>query len=175
LKGIAENGSKEELLEYLEKMTDAVEEATYISMSKNSAIDAVINEKMLYAQKNGISTHFDVAPLEKISVPSMDICTILSNALDNAIEANIKIEKMSDRYIETKITNDESGIFISIKNPSLEAPKKRAGNYISSKTDKENHGLGLKSIKRTVDKHKGDMLVKYEKGIFNLVICLPHK
>ncbi len=170
LKGIAENGSKEELLEYLEKMTDAVEEATYISMSKNSAIDAVINEKMLMAQKSGIATHFQVDSLEKINVPSMDICTILSNALDNAIEANVKIEKMSDRYIETKITNDESGIFISIKNPSLEAPKKRAGNYISSKTDKENHGLGLKSIKRTVDKHKGDMLIKYENKVFTIIV-----
>ena len=93
-----------EILEYLEKMTDAVEEATYISMSKNSAIDAVINEKMLLAQKNGIATHFQVDSLEKINVPSMDICTILSNALDNAIEANVKVEKMSDRYIETKIT-----------------------------------------------------------------------
>ena len=57
-------------------MTDAVEEATYISMSKNSAVDAVINEKMLLAQKNGIATHFQVEPLEKIAVPSMDICTI---------------------------------------------------------------------------------------------------
>ena len=151
-------------------MTDAVEEATYISMSKNSAIDAVINEKMLLAQKSGIATHFQVESLEQINVPSMDICTILSNALDNAIEANVKVEKMSDRYIETKITNDESGIFISIKNPSPEAPKKRAGNYISSKTDKENHGLGLKSIKRTVDKHKGDMLIKYENEVFTIIV-----
>ena len=122
------------------------------------------------AQKSGIATHFQVDSLEKIAVPSMDICTILSNALDNAIEANVKIEKMSDRYIETKITNDESGIFISIKNPSLEAPKKRAGNYISSKTDKENHGLGLKSIKRTVDKHKGDMFIKYENEVFTIIV-----
>ena len=58
LKGIAENGDKAQLLDYLEKMTDALEEATYISMSKNSAIDAIINEKLLTAQKNNISTHF---------------------------------------------------------------------------------------------------------------------
>ena len=85
---------------------------------------------------------------------------------------NVKIKEMSDRYIETKITNDESGVFIYIKNPSTEAPKKRAGNYISSKTDKENHGLGLKSIKRTVDKHKGDMLIKYENNVFTIVVSL---
>ena len=175
LKGIAENGTKEELLEYLEKMTDAVEEATYISMSKNSAVDAILNEKLLYAQKNGISTQFDVTPLGDTKIPAMDICTILSNALDNAVEACVKFEKQSDRYIDVKIEDSENEMIISIKNPSTEAPKRRAGVYISRKKDKENHGLGLKSIKRTVDKHKGDMLVKYENEIFNLVVCLPHK
>jgi sensor histidine kinase regulating citrate/malate metabolism len=51
-----------------------------------------------------------------------------------------------------------------------EAPRKRAGSYVSSKTDKENHGLGLKSVKRTVDKYKGDMLVKYENGVFTIIV-----
>ena len=175
LKGIAENGTKEEMLSYLEKMTDAVEEATYVSMSKNSAVDAILNEKLLYAQKNGISTQFDVTPLESTKISAMDICTILSNALDNAVEACVKFEKPSERYIDVKIADTENEMIISVKNPSTEAPKHRAGAYISRKKDKENHGLGLKSIKRTVDKHKGDMLVKYENGIFNLVISLPHK
>ncbi len=175
LKGIAENGTKDEMLSYLEKMTDAVEEATYVSMSKNSAVDAILNEKLLYAQKNGISTQFDVTPLENTKISAMDICTILSNALDNAVEACVKFESLSDRYIDVKIEDTENEMIISVRNPSTEAPKRRAGVYISRKKDKENHGLGLKSIKRTVDKHKGDMLVKYESGIFNLVICLPHK
>ena len=174
LKGIAENGSKEELLDYLEKMTDAVEEATYISMSKNTAVDAVLNEKLIYAQKNQISTQFDINPLENTKTSSMDICTILSNALDNAVEACLKIENVKDRYVDLKINDVESEMIISVKNPSLYAPKRRAGAYISAKKDKEHHGLGLKSIKRTVDKYNGDMLVKYENGVFALVISLPH-
>jgi hypothetical protein len=172
LRGIAENGTKEQLLEYLDKMTDAVEEATYVSVSKNSAVDAIINEKMLLAQKNSIATHFDIAPLDSENVPSMDICTILSNAFDNAIEACVKIENPAERYINVKITT-ENGFFISVVNPSVEAPKKRAGIFISSKKDTVNHGLGLKSIKRTVDKHNGDILIKYENGIFTLIAELP--
>lgn len=174
LKGIAENGSKEELLDYLEKMTDAVEEATYISMSKNTAVDAVLNEKLIYAQRNQISTQFDINSLEKTSVSSMDICTVLSNALDNAVEACLKIEDVKERYIDLKINDSDGEMIISVKNPSLYAPKRRAGAYISAKKDKEHHGLGLKSIKRTVDKYSGDMLVKYENGVFALVISLPH-
>ena len=173
LKGLAENGSREELLGYLEKMTDAVEEATYVSMSKNSAVDAVLNEKLLMAQKNGISTQFDVSSLEEISVSPMDICTVLSNSLDNAVEACIKIAEKAERYIDVKITKLENELIITVKNPSIEAPKKRAGKYISAKKDKENHGLGLQSIKRTVEKNKGDMLIKYEDGIFNLIVSMP--
>jgi sensor histidine kinase regulating citrate/malate metabolism len=171
LKGIAENGDREQLLNYLEKMTDALEEATYISFSKNSAVDAIINEKLLIAQKNNISTHFDILPLNSENVPSMDICTILSNALDNAIEACLKIDNPTERYINVRITAD-NGIFISVANPTAHPPKKRAGVIISSKNDKENHGLGLKSIKRTVEKHNGDILIKYEKGIFTLIAQL---
>ncbi len=172
LKSIAENGSKEELLRYLEKMTDSVEEATYISMSKNSAVDGLLNEKMIVAGKNGIATHFDVNSLENIGLPAMDICTIISNALDNAVEACIKIPDPKDRYIDVKIISDEGRLYITVKNPSAEAPKKRAGTYISAKADKENHGLGLKSIKRTADKHNGDMLIKYENGVFTLIVEL---
>ncbi|MBR0535334.1 MAG: GHKL domain-containing protein [Clostridia bacterium] len=171
LKGIAENGNREQLLNYLEKMTDALEEATYISFSKNSAVDAIINEKLLIAQRNNISTHFDILPLNSENVPSMDICTILSNALDNAIEACLKIDNPTERYINVRITAD-NGIFISVANPTAHPPKKRAGVIISSKNDKENHGLGLKSIKRTVEKHNGDILIKYEKGIFTLIAQL---
>ncbi len=172
LKGIAENGTKEELLEYLEKMTDAVEEATYISMSKNTAVDAVLNEKLLYAQRNGISTQFDITPLENTKISAMDICTILSNALDNAVEACIKIDSVSERYIDVKINDNGEEMIISVKNPYKDEPKRRAGGYISLKKDRENHGLGLKSIKRTVDKNKGDMLVKYDNNVFNLVVVL---
>ncbi|MBE6795564.1 MAG: GHKL domain-containing protein [Ruminococcaceae bacterium] len=174
LKGITENGTKEEVLSYLEKMTDAVEEATYISMSGNSAVDAILNEKLIDARKNGVSTQFDITPLRELKISAMDVCTILSNALDNAVEACVKLEQPGDRYIDVKIEDGENEMIISVKNPSAEAPKRRAGAYVSRKKDKENHGLGLKSIKRTVDKHKGDMLVKYEDGVFNLVISLPY-
>lgn len=174
LKGIAENGTSDELLEYLEKMNDAVEEATYISMSRNSAVDAVLNEKLLYAQKNLISTQFDVTPLGSNSIPAMDICTIIGNALDNAVEACVKIENPKDRYIYVKLHDCNNELIISVKNSSTEAPKRRAGVYVSTKKDEKNHGLGLKSIKRTVDKHKGDMLIKYEDSVFNIVVSLPY-
>ena len=174
LKGIAENGTSDELLEYLEKMNDAVEEATYISMSRNSAVDAVLNEKLLYAQKNLISTQFDVTPLKNKTIPTMDICTIIGNALDNAVEACVKIENPKDRYIYVKLHDCNNELIISVKNSSSEEPKRRAGVYVSTKKDEKNHGLGLKSIKRTVDKHKGDMLIKYEDSVFNIVVSLPY-
>lgn len=175
LRGIVETGTKEELLAYLDTLTDTVEEATYISISGNSAVDAVLNEKLLKAQKNSISTQFDIDRLENCKISAMDICTIISNALDNSLEACLKINDNTKRYISLKIKNEQNLLLIAVKNPVFETPKKKSGIFETLKEDKLNHGLGLKSIKRTTEKYGGDMLTKVSEGEFNLIISLNYE
>lgn len=173
LRGIAETGTKEELLSYIENITQAVEEATYISISGNSAVDAILNEKLLKAERSGISTQFDVDKLENCAVQPMDICTIISNALDNSIEACMKTENKAERYIDVKLKNNSDKVVIAVKNPVFGKTEKKNGLFVTTKKDKNNHGLGTKSIKRTVEKYKGDMLTKTDSGEFNLIVYLP--
>lgn len=176
LKGIASNGTREELLAYLDRMTDSIEESTYISISKNSAVDAVLNEKLFYAQRAGIATQFDITPLDGTSFAPMDICTIISNALDNAIEACEKLGEESEKYIELKISDIGDEMIISVKNPVAGALQKNAnGLFNTDKPDKESHGLGLKSIKSTAKKYGGEMLTKIDNGTFNLIVRLINK
>lgn len=172
LRGIVETGTKHELLTYLDTLTDAVEEATYISISGNSAVDAVLNEKMLTARKNSISTQFDVDKLADCKISAMDICTVISNALDNSVEACLKTDDNTKRYISLKMKNEQSQLIIAVKNPVFEVPQKKSGIFETLKNDKSNHGLGLKSIKRTAEKYGGDMLTKISDGEFNLIISL---
>ena len=172
LRGIAETGTKEELLEYLDTLTDAVEEATYISISGNSAVDAVLNEKLLKAKQGGISTQFDIDRLENCPVAAPDICTVISNALDNSLEACLKSNELKNRYIDLKIKREQSGLIIAVKNPVYELPEKKTGIFETTKTDKTNHGLGLKSIKRTAEKYNGKLLTRIQDGEFNIIISL---
>ena len=94
---LIEQGEYEALKQYLKAMTATVEERSYVAISGNSAVDAILNEKLIAAQKQQINTSFHVCDLHSTKVQPMDLCIALSNALDNAIEACEKIPDPTGR------------------------------------------------------------------------------
>ncbi len=170
---LAENGNIEDIKKYIREMNGIIDESSYIRITGISAVDAILNEKLYEAQGDSITTNYDVMNMEKNSIKPVDMCIILSNALDNAIEANRKIEDPEKRYIKLKMHGDETFTVLSVSNPSVSAPVKIDSNsYLTSKKDARNHGFGLKSIESTARKYDGEMLTKYEDGVFTLVIKL---
>ncbi len=170
---LAENGDTEEIKKYLKEMSGIIDESSYVRITGISAVDAILNEKLYEAQSHSITTNYDVMDMEKNSIKPVDMCIILSNALDNAIEANEAIENPDDRYIKLRMYGNGTFTVISVMNPTNTIPVKRSGNsYITSKKDTENHGFGLKSIESTAKKYDGEMLTKCEDGVFTLVIKL---
>ncbi len=170
---LAENGDLEEIKKYLREMSGITDESQYVRITGISAVDAILNEKLYEAQSDSITTSYDVMNMKKNSIKPVDMCIILSNALDNAIEANRKIDDPDSRYIKLKMHGDESYSVISISNPALSVPSGFSGGMrTTSKGDRENHGFGLKSIESTTKKYDGEMLTKFEDGVFTLVIRL---
>ena len=170
---LAEQEKYDELKNYLKDMSGVIDESSYVRISGISAVDAILNEKLYEAQSKSISTEYDVVNLDKNSIKPIDMCIILSNALDNAIEANVRITDPDRRFIKLKIHGNETFSVISVSNPTDSVPKKDgAGGYATTKEDADSHGFGLKSIGNTVEKYKGEMLSKYENGIFTIVVRL---
>jgi sensor histidine kinase YesM len=170
---LAEKGDYDALKNYLRDMSGVIDESDYVRISGISAVDAILNEKMYEAQAQDITTAFDVVNLDKNGIEPLDLCIILSNALDNAIEANLAIEKKEDRYIRLKVHGNETFSVISVSNPVKQAPKKNAsGLFDTTKADAESHGFGLKSIESAAAKYRGEMLAKTEDGVFTLVVRL---
>lgn len=170
---LAEQEKYDELKNYLKDMSGVIDESSYVRISGISAVDAILNEKLYEAQSNSISTEYDVVNLDKNSIKPIDMCIILSNALDNAIEANVRISDPDRRFIKLKIHGNETFSVISVSNPTDSVPKKDgAGGYATTKEDADSHGFGLKSIGNTVEKYKGEMLSKCENGIFTIVVRL---
>lgn len=170
---LAENGDIDEIKKYLKEMSGIIDESSYVRITGISAVDAILNEKLYEAQAHNITTNYDVMKMEKNSIKPVDMCIILSNALDNAIEANQTIDDPEGRYIKLKMYGNGSYTVISVMNPTDKIPVKGAGNnYITSKKDNENHGFGLKSIENTAKKYDGEMLTKCEDSVFTLVIKL---
>ena len=170
---LAENGNIEEIKKYIREMNGIIDESSYIRITGMSAVDAILNEKLYEAQSDSITTNYDVMNMEKNSIKPVDMCIILSNALDNAIEANRKIGDPDKRYIKLKMHGDETYSVISVSNPTEAVPVKiNQHSYATSKKDTVNHGFGLKSIESTAKKYDGEMLTKVEDGVFTLVIKL---
>lgn len=170
---LAEKGDIEEIKKYLHDLGGVIDESDYVRITGISAVDAILNEKMYEAQAKDITTGYDCINLEKNDVLPLDLCIILSNALDNAIEANCLIEDKTRRYIKVKAHGNETFTVISVSNPTDSEPKRnQKGLFDTSKADGDAHGFGLRSIESTVNKYNGEMLLKCEDGVFTLVIRL---
>jgi len=170
---LAEQGNYDELKKYIRDMSGVIDESDYVRISGISVVDAILNEKMYEAQALDITTSYDVINLDKNNIEPLDLCIILSNALDNAIEANTGVENKEERYIKLKVHGNETFSVISVSNPFGGTPKKNAsGGFSTSKSDVDAHGFGLKSIENTAAKYRGEMLAKAEDGVFTLVVRL---
>ncbi len=90
-------------------------------------------------------------------------CTIISNFLNNAIEACEKIQE-DKRIIEFEIVGYNSQIFISVCNSyDMESIINQKQKFITTKEDKLNHGIVLENVRMTVKKYDGDMRISQEK------------
>ena len=101
---------------------------------------------------------------------------ILGNLIDNIIEANIKIENVSDRYSNINIKYIKNNLFINLENSFKEVKFDNNNNLKTLKKESHKHGLGLKSIKNIVDKYNGfiKMDIKENKFITKIVLTLEN-
>lgn len=143
-----------------------------VSRSGNLVIDALINYKYSLTQKEGIDMKCYVLIPEQIPFEGADLCIILGNLIDNAMEAVTSLPERQ-RYMEVSVSQVKGNLSIMVKNP-YEGDIKRngSGQIQTSKQDSLNHGIGLSSVKRSVDKYNGELLTEYRDGMFKATVLL---
>lgn len=118
--------------------------------TENVPINAILNAKINQGELYGVQWELDVKVPKDLNIDMRDIGTVLGNTLDNAIEACSMLEN-DDKLINVNIYCKNSNMTIYIKNP-----KNVTGTAINTwKKDKDNHGLGLKSVRKIVSKYNG--------------------
>ncbi len=136
----------------------------------NTYLDTVLTEKKLicHSKKIQMSCIVDGRQLEFID--ELDLYTLMGNALDNAIEANEKIEDESKRWISVQIQNKKGIILAEIINPFGGQLNPKGDLFETTKSDKVSHGFGINSIKNIVEKYNGQLIIKTENNKFLLRI-----
>lgn len=170
LKGMLDLGEEEQAKTYLDDFIQNEFGNKREVQSGNTAIDSILNYKMLEAGQHSVMLDLDVQIPERLAVSSQAMSVILGNAIDNAIEAAKETE---ERCVSVILQYTKGRLLIQISNPySKELQTGTSGEYLTQKAEKENHGFGLKSIKDVVEKNGGVMNIEEKEGRFILTILL---
>lgn len=152
--------------EYLKCCCDISEKSGPVS--GNSALDYIVSAKKTEAEELGIAFYYDIAPFD-VQISETDICILLGNILDNAIEACEQLS--SEKTIELKMRCINGMLYISCKNPT----EQNDVSLLTTKSDKEQHGFGTVSINKIANKYGGYANFKIEEGLFVCEIIIPQQ
>lgn len=171
IQGMLVSGKIEETVEYISKLTGGLIKDMDSVQTNHAVVDAVINQKYRYAQSMGITIIMLYNDLSELIIKEEDLVIILSNILDNAIEACEKVE--GDKVIKFKMIVENNQILISTQNPTKYEPKIVNSKMITTKTEESEHGIGLLNINTVVEKYDGTCAIQYKNGWFCLSILIP--
>lgn len=158
---------------FLDRMENEIRQYEAQNKTGNTVLDTVLTTKSLYCSKHGI-TFTCVADGTLLEfMDTMDICSIFGNALDNAIECEIKIPDKEKRLIHVSVSRQKNFLIIIFENYYENELKYQEGNPVTTKKEKAYHGYGLKSIRYTVNKYDGAVNIDARDNWFQLKILIP--
>lgn len=174
------SGEDEEIRQYFEGMYQSVEQLDNRAHTGNAVSDAVVGSKFRYAAKKVKGIKLDAKGFmlsDAVTIKAYDMGIILNNGLDNAIEACMRMREKqpeAEAYITIRSFRAKNMYFIEIENSFDGAVlfHKDSGLPISTKEDKEVHGIGLKNIRKCAVKYGGDMdcIVKENRFILSVMV-----
>lgn len=170
--GLLNEGCLDESKNYIEHLMKNYETNIFRYVSvENNAVNGILNFKISRCKLNNIDIKLSVES-DFSAFDELDICVLLSNLLDNAIEASMHINSPK---IELSITNNGNYICILIRN-RIENSVLDKNKYLkTSKSDSSSHGFGLYSVSQIVEKYDGIKNIYERNGFFTVDIWLKRK
>lgn len=167
LSGMARRNDSSEIVEYIESLNISSESSAAERLCKNPAINAMLSDYKSRAEKLGCRVKLSVSIPEEPPFELPDICVILANALENALCACEKCPDNERRIDLLAEYSDDCKLKISVKNPCAEAVELDAEGLPVVTNRGDGHGIGLRSVKKTVEKYDGFICCVYENGEFH--------
>ena len=141
----------------------------------NSVLDTLLTGKSLQCNKHDITMTVVADGSLLDFMDAVDICSIFGNALDNAIEASMKLNDKKKRLIHLSVSKFKSFVMIRIENYFEEHLITDEGGFVTTKKNAKNHGYGIKSINYTVERYDGVVDIKVKDNWFEVKILIPIK
>ena len=159
--------------EYLDKLEHEIHDYEALNKTGNQVLDTLLTSKNLRCMQHKIDMTCVIDGKLFDSMDVMDICSIFGNALDNAIECELKIKDYGKRMIHVDAFSEKSFIIIRFENYYEGDIRFERGLPVTSKQETKLHGYGLKSLRYTVHKYKGEVQIEARDNWFSLRILIP--
>lgn len=141
-----------EINDYIRNILPELNEHKFIGKTKNKMFDLILDRYSSICETKSIKFTVDIRFSNLSFIQDKDLVSMLSNILDNAIEAVESIENPSIR-LSTK--QNENFVILSVVNSCIKKPNAFGEKLITTKADSKYHGYGLKSIEKTANKYNG--------------------
>jgi len=165
------NGDYEAVSKYLDELDDDLTNVEIVVKTGNRMADAILNSKLSLASTRDIKVKAEAKVPVSLSISELDLCIIIGNLLDNAIEACMKLPK-DERLIRIYIEMKGSFLYMSVSNTVSGGKKRKIGDIFHT-TKPEGHGYGLVRTDRVVKKYSGYITRASEDGAFTTEVMLP--
>ena len=168
----------QEATEYVGNLLQEIQALSPKIITGDEMLNCIFSAKLEWMQKEGIQFEIDGVLDRGLDWKPMDVCKVFANAVDNAIEACIKIEKKENRKINVILKRTKQFYSIEMTNPVVDEKlcepilNQNKKSHYTTKAEKKYHGLGIYSMRSTVEKYGGMMKMTCENGMFSLHIIV---
>lgn len=162
-------GKSREAEEYIKKVQSDIEAITPMHFCENELVNLLCSSYAGKAEPENICFSVDARLPQRLSISDTELCSLVSNALENAFKAVEYLER-EYRWVKFYCSLRSGNLLMEVKNPYAGEIAMRDGMPCS---EREGHGYGCRSIKAVVDAHRGMCVFEAEGGVFTLRVVIP--
>lgn len=171
LKVLVEQKDLVAIKKYLDELDQDLTTVDTVVKTGNAMADAILNSKITLAKSKGINVKVDALVPVKLKMSELDLCVIIGNLFDNAIDASISLPE-DQRIIRVYIVMKNTQLYISFTNFTSTKKQEKHDNLFKT-TKGEGHGFGLIRIDNIIEKLDGYISRNSEDGAFTTEILIP--
>ena len=165
IKGMLENGGgTENVLDYIKEIQNLPDASKRLVSTRRSVADVVINQKLALAGSKSIDFRVQLDDLSSVKLPDYALVVVLTNVIDNAIEAAEKVSDGTKRKISLKVKVMDDVTFLNIENYTETPVVIKNNRVVTSKGDRLKHGYGLLNVSSIVEQYGGFYTLRYDSG-----------
>ena len=167
-------GETERLTSYLSELATEISSIPALVYAPHPTINAVLTIMLARAQKQGVTVERKIDVPETLPFPDTELCSVLMNLLQNALDANAKAPKGARKWLRVDLHIQGVHLYIGVENARFASIDydEESGLCRTTKPDKSAHGYGLKAVRAIARKYQSELLLQFSNDSFSASIAL---